>query len=80
MDLESWHVWSSVRSVPWLSLSGGHKLATSSLILLLSIYTISMPVLTGTATRVEEGLRFRHVVRNVYAFEFEPDRPEHLAD
>lgn len=32
-----------------------------------------------TATSMDEFLRFRHIVRNIYTFEFDPDRIEDLA-
>jgi hypothetical protein len=31
-----------------------------------------------TIRAIDEYLRFRHVVQNVYSFEFEPERIEHL--
>ena len=31
-----------------------------------------------TSKAIDEFLRFRHVVRNIYTFEFDPDRIEHL--
>ena len=31
-----------------------------------------------TISTIDEYLRFRHVVQNVYSFEFEPERIEHL--
>lgn len=34
----------------------------------------------ATADAVDEYLRFRHVVRHVYAFQLEPERVERLAD
>jgi HepT-like protein len=36
-------------------------------------------VISAATAAVDEYLRFRHVVRNVYAFEFEPERIERLA-
>lgn len=33
-----------------------------------------------TANRLDEYLRFRHVVRNIYAFEFEPERIRRLVE
>ncbi len=33
---------------------------------------------TGTIKTVDEYLRFRHVVRNIYTFEFDPERIKHL--
>jgi hypothetical protein len=37
------------------------------------------PVLSEEATRsLDEFLRFRHVVRNIYAFRFDPERVERL--
>lgn len=46
--------------------------------------TVSMPqvrpqVLSVEAAHaIDEFLRFRHIVRNIYTFEFDPDRIEHL--
>jgi hypothetical protein len=46
--------------------------------------TVSLPqirpqVLTvETANTIDEYLRFRHVVRNIYTFEFDARRVEHL--
>ncbi len=37
------------------------------------------PVLSAEAAQaIDEFLRFRHVVRNIYAFQFDPDRVERL--
>jgi hypothetical protein len=51
---------------------------------LLRQMTVSLPqirpqVLSVEAAKaIDEYLRFRHIVRNIYAFEFDPDRIEHL--
>ena len=46
-----------------------------------AIPQIRPAVLSGaTIQAVDEFLRFRHVVRNIYAFEFDPDRIDQLAD
>ena len=37
-------------------------------------------ITTETASAIDAYLRFRHVVRNVYAFEFDPTRIERLAN
>ena len=53
---------------------------------LLRQMTVAIPRLrgqvlsAGVAAEVDEFLRFRHVVRHVYAFELEPDRVERVAD
>jgi hypothetical protein len=37
------------------------------------------PVLSAEAGEaIDEFLRFRHIVRNIYAFEFDPERVERL--
>ncbi|MBI5442516.1 MAG: hypothetical protein HY900_15035 [Deltaproteobacteria bacterium] len=42
-------------------------------------YEIRPKVISGeTAARLQEYLSFRHVVRNIYAFEFDADRVERL--
>lgn len=33
---------------------------------------------TQTTKTIDEFLRFRHIVRNIYTFEFDPDQIEHL--
>lgn len=39
------------------------------------------PVLSvATATLLDEFLRFRHVLRNIYAFHFDPERIAHLIE
>ncbi|MEJ2305783.1 MAG: hypothetical protein P8Y14_30030 [Anaerolineales bacterium] len=39
------------------------------------------PVLSQEAGQsLDEFLRFRHVVRNIYAFRFDPERVQHLVD
>lgn len=38
----------------------------------------SQVILPETAERLEEFLRFRHVVQNIYSFEFDPDRISQL--
>lgn len=39
------------------------------------------PVLSQeTGQSLDEFLRFRHVVRNIYAFRFDPERVQHLVD
>jgi hypothetical protein len=44
------------------------------------VVDLRSPVLDAkVAGRVDESLRFRHVVRDVYAIDLEPDRVEHLA-
>lgn len=51
---------------------------------LLRQMTVSLPqirpqVLSGeAASAIDEYLRFRHIVRNIYTFEFDPERIEHL--
>lgn len=41
----------------------------------------SPPVLSADTVRaLDEYLRFRHVVRNIYAFEFDKTRIEHLVE
>jgi hypothetical protein len=51
---------------------------------LLRQMTVSLPqirpqvISEQTAKTVDEYLRFRHVVQNIYAFEFDPLRIEHL--
>jgi hypothetical protein len=51
---------------------------------LLRQMTVSLPQIRPQVLSVEaakamdEFLRFRHIVRNIYTFEFDPDRIEHL--
>jgi len=51
---------------------------------LLRQMTVSLPQIrpqvlsVESAKTIDEYLRFRHVVRNIYAFEFDPERIEHL--
>ena len=51
---------------------------------LLRQMTVSLPQIrpqvlsVESAKTIDEYLRFRHIVRNIYAFEFDPERIEHL--
>jgi hypothetical protein len=51
---------------------------------LLRQMTVSLPQVrpqalsAEAANAIDEFLRFRHIVRNIYTFEFDPDRIEHL--
>lgn len=45
----------------------------------MSLPQVRPHVLSGeTVKALDEFLRFRHVVRNIYAFEFDPERIDHL--
>jgi hypothetical protein len=47
----------------------------------LSVPSVRPPVLDErTVTELDEYLRFRHVVRNVYAFRLDPERVMHLVE